>query len=476
MTKPVEKPMNKSFARLIGKLAAHRGSLSLSELSKQISVAPKTLSRLLAAKSDEDVLDSLLDGGRAKSMKPRKVTARTLTLIKMVTFANRGSKDRIELKDVLQGLGFSADDVHVQAAIDRLSEQKSTNDEAAEHDNLVAQGDIVLRDIQRRVREQSGDPPIEGRVLRWPPYFVADENIHESFGGRFLHRMLNSISPFEWDVDIGPIDLVELLAERDLHDLLYHAIFSMYVTPRRTLSGLDFIEVPGIAAPLGAITYGLTTPIKWIDLLNRQSWRGKRPTIVVVNGDAAHELLAGSCRYDEISTLINDIDEIEVDNVGDPVVSTVAKKLQSLSKIGDPVVFCADAGLVDRVLTRMKGREEDNLVWSKVKGDGDAPTYPIGIAVHGEAQRWTQLLQYTLRSELFDRGVELTAIHYAEFLSHGSSVRFVELPSWMSGAKKSAFLNGTLRQLELIQSESKTMTRGELGQMTQWLIDSWSAP
>lgn len=336
-------------------------------------------------------------------------------------------------------------------ALTRLAIYASLDPETTVKEYGLNPGLAVVRDairtvqLRQTIKRGLKDPVLEEiaknkgvvriGVLGWPPFVDDHEEGKDSWAYDYCKRLIGSMNP-RWQKELIPFDsttkaIGALLATRNRIDLC----FGIYDTTYRRLSGLNFVHLPGLGVPLGAIYRAGKPELDWEQLINRRKRQGPIQ-VVVIREEIGHLFLKGVCDYSEEDLVVVDEGEegrIEV---------FAARYVSALVKEGRETVqvaFMADALTCRRVFEVLKSSKawldelssEDSraqcseaagqlLFLGKYESAEDRnltpPAYRVGIAVPADATRWYELLKSAQIDDMFINAHDLTAELYAQLL------------------------------------------------------------
>lgn len=421
-------------------LAELRKGKPITAFARDIRIAPGTLQVLLAdppeklRRTFEEWSGTLPAEDGSKKVSPKAIAGRAESVGRIYGLLVEAKREPKETEKEFAALfGLDPEDVQVQQGLRRWRES------ARPKDPFLTQDDATLKMI---VSGDGRTRPGEMRagILAWAPYATDKSNPGSSFAGRIMTRLLGSLHPLKW----GPPTLVgmdfhEILSPDMLRDGRVDAIFSLYDLPSRRLAGFEFIHVPGLTAPLGAIAFfdprDRPDGLSWSAILDPELAPDLK--VFVVGEDAAHLLVRGACAYPksrvEAIPPAGDGEELR-DKIAATLLEAARRYLGARDRavrgrsasLPEPFVFIADAAMAQEVLERVEslaqGSKELAQLPHEVGSDPRRPRYPIGIAVSAHSGRWRDILQDTMVRELFVNAGPQTARAYAELLSAPSSI------------------------------------------------------
>ena len=452
-------------------LAMHQAGLPFTSYAKELRVAPGTLRSFL-----EDDIDTLKSKGSIRDEKgkerPKAVGGRAESVGRIYNFLKAREMRPLPFSDLEAAVAFGLDpeNRHVLQGLRRAKEPTDT---------FVTQNDDTLKRIE------SGEGP--GRtpnttvagILYWPPYSSDRRKPEDSFAGDMMRRLLGSLNPLEW----GPPECISL----EFHEILtpdllksgrVDAIFSAYDTSARRLSGFEFIHVPGLSAPLGAVCFHTgelpDEMLKWAHLLDPA--RSPHFDVHAVEGDAGQLLLLGACGYEVVNAIAPEAERNDL--LTDRVVETLVEnakeyvRLKRLHAAGErdsppaPFAFVADAGMVQEVRDQYqrvaaKHVELERLQTRVLPKDHDRPEYPIGIAVSATSIRWQEILRDAMVRELFINSGPVTARSYAKLLAEPSKISIGDLGPEIPEHVRRTFARAVITALEDASARAGPGSKGD---------------
>jgi hypothetical protein len=454
-------------------LGDKQGGQAITPFAKQIGISPNTLRALMS--KEPDVLQAEVDGWEeTKSWKA--LIGRAESIGRIVQFLNRFDKEKWDPVPVLTSFRLDPTNQYVKQGLHRCGQA------VPPPDAQITRGDPTLARILNGGPDRLRNT-IRAGVLIWSPYAENVETLPQSFAGKLLRRLLRSLNPVDWEKpDLRGLDLKDVLKPDKLKSGEIDLLVPIYDLPSRRMEGFEFIHLPGLSSPMGAISVG-TRRIDWDDILDPQ--RGGRLQVLVVKHDVGQTLI-GTCDYpDERIQTIELDDGTDQNKIAMTVVSRANTFINQQVKydnrgVGtqpDPFALIGDASVIDKVeeeistLFSLLKLSEDSTIGHnildyvreyvhKIPPDAlDAPTYPLSIAVSGDSQIWLGILERALISELFINTSGLTAKNYADLLVKPSAIRLCALESNIPQSAQSRFW----KHLEIELSERLTKVKLDNG-------------
>lgn len=280
---------------------------------------------------------------------------------------------------------------------------------------------------------------VRAGYLKWEPFIDQGQEYEESWAVTFTRRLVKAINPEGWSLQspVGFESLDQALAATIPGANSCDIVFGLYDTAYRRLRGTTFLHLPGLGIKIGAIVQK-NGPRSWLDIANEMRNHKADIKAVVMQNEVGHLFLRGSCGYKRVDLEI--VDSIETNDLA-------ASYFRLANAVGSQAILVADRFTCRRILTYinktepkhiLKDMEEDNIsaikkdlmILGDAEGDrqsninaknGDAafdmvPTYRIGWGIRSDSPRWLELLDLSMREELFYNGMQWTASQYAELL------------------------------------------------------------
>jgi hypothetical protein len=448
------------------RLSAHRTRerLSWADFARRVHVAPQTLMDIIRA-----------EPGAYRDAPSKKAAGRTETVSRIVRFVNQDADNPVNLIAVLHALGLESEGLAAAEASNKLTVTR-----VQEEDVLFrTHGDVVLTRIERR--KLAGDPnPVKAGIDEWAPFCPPGEGMESSFAGVFMRRLLGCLNPLDWgNPELKPLGFSEASDANCVLNGKYDALFSVYDIPSRRLSGFEFIRLPGLRGALGAIAFGFDHAVTWESILDRDELSDSSLTVFVIEGEVGDFFLSGSCDYKEgqIERLGK---SIKAPDIAKSLWDFIKPRLDRRGQV-DPFLFCADQAITTKVeleLMRIFGANLHDPRASELTGKLQrvdpqtlfSPHYPLGIAVHGRALRWIDVLRNTLQTELFMNGAALTAKHYVQMLGRhdAETLQLAELKSDLPADIADAFVGHIGHALQAFERE-KGASHRRANDIRKWI-------
>jgi hypothetical protein len=420
---------SRSLAVLQNRRQELRSGEPLAAFARTIGVAPKAVLEMM--RGDAGAGDQSNATGKA-------LAGRAESIGRIVDFANQGTPAKmIDPVEVLKELGFDVEDYNVRRGLSRRQAIVRARQEISTH------GDPVIERIL------FGDGPARApnvvhaaAVAPQFPFCPDEKEIERSFSGKFLRRLLNCLQPAKWEIPpLLTLSYSELFDIDKLRDGEIDVAFGLFDTPSRRLDGFDFIHLPGLGSPLICLSFGVDG-FGWAELLDSDMDRPEEFDIVVIRGEVGDILISGSCDYPE--RLIQRFDtNATPDDVARALGprAVAAYRRSGTDALTRPFLFCSGMGMADELGYKLNDYllqegippDEVGTVYKKVKKQKEEPSlypiYKVGLAVNSVAERWRQILQQAVVSELFVNSRAVTARQYIDLLSMESSVEMIPLVS-----------------------------------------------
>jgi len=414
--------------KLLAAMVHRQQSTRLQVIARDAGVSTNTLNQIIKGKygpADELRPD--------ETPTPKKLQGWAEVLTRLCLYLKTGPDGSVlDPEDVINEYKIPSNPV-VKEAIERTKLRWS-----APH----RESDPALDAIESR---KTVDQPAEVRagILRWEPFVAAGQKIESSWGWRFTQRLIACINP-EWKCTPVEIDTIDkALSSVFERSPGCEIVFGMYDTPYRRLRDLNFIHLPGLGVPLGALhDPNIGVAITWNDLLIPPPSSLDRSRIVVLGGEVGHLFFWGPCRYEASDFVI--VESGAGDTPG--IAAQFASEIHS-RKEGRNVIFTADCLTCTRVLDELttksnwvarlpqslSGAAREELVKrmrsvTKVQYEPDLiPVYRLGLSFRADARRWGELLLIARDDEMFRNAVGITAEAYAQILAASSDIKILPL-------------------------------------------------
>lgn len=292
-------------------------------------------------------------------------------------------------------------------------------------------GDPVIADIIGRATEEY--PGVVSIGLALSPQFHSRESKEGLvFAQRYMARLIGSINPM-WGLDPHTLDnipqCIDALLPSSGDDRGKRrvrpcdVVFGLYDTPYRQFRELDFLFLPGIRLPLGAVTTSNAS----------MNWRGilglgqvERPFALVLREEAGHLFLQGPCQFHDKE----DLRVLDVDSAHEMAAAFAYALTEWRERRA--VIFVAEHSMCRRVLDSLQAdawsssrvtsaRPQPRITSDDLESVGlvdvsqqDTPRYKVGIAVRRDAREWLRLIKVAEEHEIFGNALPLTAQLYAD--------------------------------------------------------------
>jgi hypothetical protein len=353
--KPRDPDVMAEVAAAVGELAKQR---SRHDLARLLGVGTGTLAALLQKRVPE-----IETSARARAW--------SRTLARIAHFTNHNIRRWVE------GYGLPWDD--------------TLGEEAARHFDQVstpAVSDPVLRAIELRSGGRVG-ADVRAEVAALYPFTPAQNRSDHSgarpqgpsFYDAYATRLLRTINP-DWLVTTKSFIEIEptINAMLERPDRL-PVVFGLFDTIPRRQQQLAFVTVPGWRMPLSAVCR-VATKFTWAQLSRREY----RP--LLIRGEAGDHFVRGECGYETT----------ECDFVPGFDYPDIYRSFQEITAVSPNAVFVADYETCRQVLN-VAAKDVDGKAYGMADPDYTV-SYPIGIAVRVDAERFRSLIEAAQR-ELF---------------------------------------------------------------------------
>ena len=176
--------------------------------------------------------------------------------------------------------------------------------------------DPVLDAIQKRKQ-----PTVHIGVLRWPPFVDDVEMVQDSWAYDYCVRLVGAVNP-DWEKKLVEFDTIDkaigaLLETRDRPAGMKKGgpkrvdlCFGIYDTTYRQYLGLDFVHLPALGVPLGAIFHRVSSKdhnqkldLDWAQVIHHQT-SGDGIQAVVIEKEIGHLYLKGPRNYSEKDLIV----------------------------------------------------------------------------------------------------------------------------------------------------------------------------
>ena len=313
----------------------------------------------------------------------------------------------IKPTDALEELGFDVNDRDIKSAVAR-----ATMD--AKRRQLV--DDPTLATIKGRAAEEDKlNGIIKVAVLNWQPFY--DRDYEHSFARRYLKMLLGAIDP-TWEVHEEIVNSIQVGIDGVVQEpSRYDIVFGLYALPFRRSIGLDFVTVPGLRVPLGAVVRNESN-LTWERIIKTENHADFRP--VVLKEEAGYHFVAGALCYPEPLPL----EEHEPAKIAVELLNQIAKTGYQ------EVFFAADRFTCTAVVQTVDNWRSGQLIPPSLKAttiprlkvlpdstfDQWVPSYSAAIGLRANSHFFRSLLTESAREELFHNAALRTAALYFDLL------------------------------------------------------------
>lgn len=300
---------------------------------------------------------------------------------------------------ILAEYGVELGEPAISTAIDRALREAASprllRDCVLDAIQLRGQGAPAAADIPER-----GEGIIRVGILAWPPFH---DGTDDSFGVRYMDTLIGITDPrWRWErkkkhatvqsINSGIESLLQHPSQDDSDkNRRCDLVFGIFDTPYRRIIELDFLSVPGIRVPLGALVSDGSLSWSWILGFEDKD----RPKALVLKYEAGHLYMEGACRYVPKEDLIF-VDESKA--TSETIFDESARQLRDLvreQKGKREVIFVADEQTTRKVRHRFTRQYGGGYVQLGTK-EGELaspPRYDLGLAFRADAVHFKRLLE-----------------------------------------------------------------------------------
>jgi hypothetical protein len=383
----------------------------LAQMAADAQVSTRTLVAITSGKIVSSIEDS------KQKAHQRHLAGLAASLTRLAVYLG------LKPSDVLKEYDISTDHPLVESAVARA---------VATTSRLQIINDPTLSLIKGRAAEEDEVGGIvHVGILDWRPFY--DDHTDQHFAARYTQMLLKAIDP-SWNTT-DHVSILKSIPEgingllRDSQQL--DILFGLYDTPFRRSLGLDFLPLPFIRVPLGAIVpVGLN--VSWERIIRARSDEFR---VVVIYEEAGYHFISGVCGFsDAVPCKDHDLDKIIqlfIDTVNNYPLQ--------------PTIFVADQFTCVSVLTEIDRRKSESPGLEMVpqlrslKNDSPwTPSYPVALAFRGDSKPFRELLLQATNKDLFENAALRVADLYVDLLQRPESKDLLFEPSDISSLTYSA--------------------------------------